>query len=213
MRKILLVSLILILAAPVYLHAQKSGTFVGSFGLGLTAAQGDFADEAAGLSAGSGFGIEAEIRYYVLGGFSVGGFANYVRFGSSYPTSDGRLSFNLSQLGGLAKMNFLNVSKGKLYLMGGAGVFTPNAHFYVPEDTFDRTGNQGNFVFGGIGLSSPTDRNMLYELEIKYNIASSEYNAFGNSFEIGLPSDSWDFIYFGVKLSFASKGKGAPPRY
>jgi hypothetical protein len=194
---------------PATLSAQQGGSMVGSLGLGLTAAQGDFADESEGFAAASsGFGIEAELRYYLFGGFSIGGNINYMRFGSSYESSEGRVSYNFSQMGGIVKMNFINISDGKLYLTGGGGIFTPNAHFYSPGNSYTRSNSEsGEYYFGGIGLVSRTAMKALYELEVRYNMARAE-NDLGFS-----DSDVWDFIYVGLKLSFSTKGKDAPPRY
>jgi hypothetical protein len=208
MRKVLLVFLVFVTAFPTTLHAQKGGSLVGSLGLGLTAAQGDFADEAIGYAASSGFGIEAELRYYLFGGFSIGGNINYMRFGSSFESTQGRVSYNFSQMGGIAKMNFIDISGGKLYLMGGAGIFTPKAHVYSPGNSFTMTGDEsGEYYFGGIGLISKTSMKALYELEARYNIARAE-NDLGF-----VDSDVWDFIYVGLKISFSTKGMDQPPRY
>jgi len=208
MRKILLSLLIMAIAFPAALWAQQGGSLVGSLGLGLTAAQGDFADESMGYAASSGFGIEAELRYYLFGGFSIGGNINYMRFGSSFESSEGRVSYNFSQMGGIVKMNFINISDGKLYLTGGGGIFTPNAHFYSPGNSFTRSSSEsGEYYFGGIGLVSKTAMKALYELEVRYNMARAE-NDLGFS-----DSDVWDFIYVGLKLSFSTKGKDAPPRF
>jgi hypothetical protein len=199
---------ILLLSVFAVSEAQQGGTFVGSLGLGLTAAQGDFSDQTVGFSAGSGFGLEGELRFYLWRGFAIGGFVNYMRFGTSYPASEGRLTFNLSQMGGLGKMNFIRLSKGTIYLTGGGGIFTPNAHYYVPDNSYDRGGDDtGFFWFGGLGLSSKTSMRILYELELRYNIGRADYTL------DTINSNVWDFIYVGVKLSFASKGKEAPPRF
>lgn len=208
MRRILLILLVAVVAFPSSLLAQSGGSLVGSVGLGLTAAQGDFADESIGYGATSGFGIEAELRYYIFGGFAIGGNINYMRFGSSYESPQGRISYNFSQMGGIAKMNFISISKGKLYLTGGGGIFTPNAHFYSPGNSFSLAGDEsGTYYFGGVGLISQTDMKALYEFEIRYNYARAE-NDLGFSI-----SDVWDFIYVGLKLSFSTKGMKPPPRY
>lgn len=208
MRSVLLTLIIVIVAIPSILSAQEGGAFVGSLGMGITSAQGDFADAVYGFSAGSGFGLEGELSFYLWGGFGIGGFVNYLRFGSSYETTQGRLSFDYSQIGGLGKMNFIGLSNGTIYLMGGGGIFTPSAHYYVPDNSRDVAGvERGYFGFGGIGLKSYTDRRILYELEFRYNIARADYTL------DEITSNVWDFAYIGVKLSFASKGKEAPPRY
>lgn len=208
MRKVLPVILIFVIAFPNAIQAQQGGSLVGSVGLGLTAAQGDFADEAEGYAASSGFGIEAELRYYLFGGFSIGGNINYMRFGSSFESTEGRISYNFSQMGGIAKMNFIDISGGKLYLAGGAGIFTPKAHYYSPGNSFTEAGDEtGQYYFAGIGLISKTSMKALYELEARYNIARAENN-------LGFSgSDVWDFIYVGLKISFSTKGMNLPPRY
>ena len=208
MRSILLVLILAVLATPALLSAQEGGAFVGSMGIGITAAQDDFADDVYGFSAGSGFGMEGELSFYPFGGFGIGGFVNYLRFGSSHETSQGRMTFNYSQMGGLAKMNFIGLSRGTIYLMGGGGVFTPSAHYYVPDNSRDVAGDErGYFGFGGIGLKSYTDRRIIYELEARYNVARADYTL------DEITSNVWDFVYIGVKVSFASKGKEGPPRY
>jgi hypothetical protein len=208
MRKILLVLAILVMTFSSPSLAQNGGSLVGSLGIGLTAAQGDFADEATGYAASSGLGIEAELRYYLFGGFSIGGNINYMRFASSFESSQGRISYNFSQAGGLAKMNLFSISDGKLYLTGGGGVFTPSVHFYSQDNSFTRSGDErGTYYFGGIGLISRTNMKALYEFEARYNIARAE-NTLGY-----VDSDVFDFIYIGMKLSFSTKGKDQPPRY
>jgi hypothetical protein len=105
-------------------------------------------------------------------------------------------------------MNFINISNGKLYLTGGGGVFTPNAHIYSPGNSYTISADEsGTYYFGGIGLISKTSMKALYEFEARYNYARAENN-------LGSPStDVWDFIYVGLKLSFSTKGMDAPPRY
>ncbi len=204
MRSILMA---LIFTIPVSLYAQEEGAFVGSLGLGITAAQGEFADSDL-LAAGGGFGFGAEFRYYNLDGYAVGLFVNYNRFGSSYSSSEGRPSFNFSQLGALWRMDLGDVSDGRVYFTWGGGVFNPNTHFYVPDNSVDRSGdNMGGFGFAGLGLSSTTDRLIMYELEFKYNLCYAEYIL------DEIEYNDFNFIYMGVKLSYASKGKEAPPRY
>ncbi len=207
MRKVLVV-IALTLSMFTISNAQSGGTFVGSLGIGLTAAQGDFSDNVVGYYAGSGFGMEGGLQYYLLRGFSIGGFVNYMRFGSTYPTPQGRLSFAFSQIGGQAKLNLFGISDGVLFVTGGGGMFTPSAHYYIPENSYNVAGDTtGTFVFGGLGLSSRTDRKMIYEFEIKYNIGRAGYTLETTE------SNVWDFIYAGIKISFASKGKEAPPRF
>jgi hypothetical protein len=196
-----------VIAIPVSLNAQDEGAFVGSLGLGISSAQGEFSDSDF-LAAGSGFGFGAEFRYYNLDGYAVGLFINYNRFGSSYSTSEGRPSFNFSQLGALWRMDLGTVSNGRVYFSWGGGVFTPNAHFYVPDFSVDRPSEKmGGFGFAGFGLSSATDRLIIYELEFKYNLCYAEYIL------DDIEYNDFNFIYMGIKLSYASKGKKAPPRY
>lgn len=207
MRKILLSILVCIVAIPVISFAQESGTFIGSLGLGLTSAQGQFSDPDL-FAAGSGFGAEAQAMFYPIGGFGIGGLVNYLRFGSSYPGIEGRTSFNFDQIGGLAKLNLIPLHNGTIYAVGGGGSFTPSVHNYIPEASTDRAGDKsGWFGFGGVGLSSSTDRRTIYEMELKYNVGRADFTLDNKT------SNVWDFIYLGVKLSFASKGKGAPTGY
>jgi hypothetical protein len=208
MKKAVLLVLMIIVVIPVYSFAQGSGAFVGSFGLGLTSAQGDFAKSDV-FAAGGGFGFGAELRYYLFNGFAIGGLANYNRFGSSYTSPLGTTSYTFTQLGGLARLNFASISGGKLYVVGGGGVFTPSVHFYMPNNpTTYKADKAGTFGFGGIGISSMTDRKVIYEVELKYNMARDDYTLDTNT-----KSNVFDFIYFGLRLSFSSKGKDAPPKY
>jgi len=205
-----MVTMVLIVAVPALSSAQQSGAFVGSLGIGLTSAQDLFSDPSY-FAAGSGFGAEAQLKYYLINGVGVGGFVNYMRFGSSYYSLRGRTSFNFSQIGGLATIDLIRFSNGAFYLTGGGGTFKPNAHFYQPDNSTDISGNKrGYFGFGGIGLTSVPERKTLYELEVRYNYARADYVLSDGS---RISSNVFDFIYFGMKLSFASKGKEPPPRY
>ncbi|MEE9554752.1 MAG: hypothetical protein V3W18_10685 [candidate division Zixibacteria bacterium] len=207
MRKVLVV-IVLTISMFAAAGAQQGGTFTGTMGIGLTAAQGDFADDVIGFSAGSGFGLEGGLNYYILRGVSIGGFINLMRFGSTYPTDQGRLNFSYSQIGGQVKLNLFGISDGVVSVAGGGGIFTPSAHYYIPDNSYDVAGDSsGTFFFGGLGISSSTDRNVIYEFEVRYNIARAGYTL------ETIESNVWDFIYAGIKVSFASKGKGAPPRY
>ena len=212
MRKILLALACLVIVYPSTLLAQKGGSLVGSLGIGLAAAQGDFASQDAGFAAASsGFGIEAELRYYLFGGFAIGGNVNYERFASSYESTQGRVSYNFSQMGGIAKMNLITISPGKMYIMGGAGVFTPKVHYYSEGNSFSQAGDErGTYYFGGIGLISKTSMKALYEFEARYNIATAKND---NQVLNYVKSDAWDFIYIGMKLSFSTKGMDQPPKY
>jgi hypothetical protein len=210
MKRIIFTLLTVVLFLPIIANAQQGGALIGGIGLGLNTPTGDFSDPI-GLSGGTGLGIEAELRYYLWGGFGVGGFANYSRFSSGYQLPEGRISYNFNQVGGLVKMNFIRLSKGRLYLTGGGGIFTPNVHFYVPDASYDVAGYEsGVFYFGGIGLISETYKKMLYELEIRYNMGTADFEVPEISEDI---FSNWNFLYVGLKLSFASKGKPAPPRF
>lgn len=208
MRKISMALVIVVISFYGIADAQPGGSLVGSLGMGITSAQSDFADNVIGFSGGSGFGIEAGLQFYLWGGFSVGGFINYMRFGSSYSSTRGRLSFDYSQMGGKGKMNLIRLSDGVIYLTGGGGVFTPSAHYYIPDNSFNETGDErGYFGYGGFGLSSFTDHRVIYELEFRYNFARADYRL------DDITSNVWDFVYLGMNISFSSKGKGSPPRY
>jgi len=210
MKRIIFTFIAVILCLPIVANGQEGGALVGGIGLGLNSPMGDFSDPI-GLSGGTGVGVEAELRYYLWGGFGIGGFANYSRFSSSYQLPQGRLSYNFNQLGGLVKMNFIRMSKGRIYLSGGGGVFTPSAHYYVPDASYDIVGEEsGIFYFGGVGLISETYKRTLYELEFRYNMGTADFDIpdiSENTFE------NWNFFYVGLKLSFATKGKSAPPRF
>ncbi len=213
MKKALLLIVLLLTITPIYASAQQAGAFVGSLGLGLPSAQGDFSDPKF-LAAGSGFGFEGEVRYYLFNGFGIGVMGNWLRFGTTISSATGRLSYNFSQLGGTARLNLISLSDGAIFINGGGGTFKPNAHYYVPDHSIDITSpNRGYFGFAGIGLTSSPYLKTLYELEIRYNmgradITSADYGLPGN-----MSTNAWDFLYVGVKLSFASKGKDAPPKY
>jgi hypothetical protein len=208
MKKAVLSILLIIVVIPICSFAQQNGAFVGSFGLGLSSAQGDFSKSNI-LAAGGGFGAGLELRYYLINGFAIGALVNYNRFGSTYSSNQGQLSYSFSQLGGLARLNISNISGGSVYLTGGGGVFTPNGHYYLPASPIDvAAAKAGYFGFGGIGISSYTNRKVMYELELKYNIGRDDYKL-----DNGTSSNVFDFIYVGMRLSFASKGKDAPPKY
>jgi Outer membrane protein beta-barrel domain len=210
MKKAVLFGLALVVTMAIQSPAQQAGALVGSIGLGLTAAQGDFANSDL-LAAGSGFGIEAQARYYLFSGFGFGPMINYMRFGSSYESDGGEVSYNFSQLGGMARLNLFGLSNGAVFVNGGGGIFKPNAHFYSPDNPTDVSADKsGNFFFGGLGLTSYPTRRVIYEFEIRYNIGSSP-DPF--ALDATRQSDVWDFIYAGVRLSFASKGQSEPPKY
>ncbi|HBC45478.1 MAG TPA: hypothetical protein DCZ43_00380 [candidate division Zixibacteria bacterium] len=213
MKKALLLIALLVAITPIYSSAQQAGTFVGSVGLGIPSAQGDFSKSDL-LSAGSGFGIEGELRYYVLNGFAIGALGNWMRFGSSISTLSGRVSYNFDQLGATARLNLIPLSNGAIFINGGGGTFTPNVHYYVPDASVDFTApKSGYFGFGGIGLTSQTHQKTLYELEFRYNIGRADISSSDFSLPGAYTTNVWDFFYVGFKLSFASKGKEAPARY
>ena len=209
MRKLFLLSLILIAALFINSPAQQSGAFVASMGIGITSAQGDFSDPLF-LNAGSGSGIGGQLAFYPINGFGLGGFIHYMRFGSAYDSPLGRLSYNFTQLGGIAKLNLVPISGGTLYLTGGGGIFTPNAHYYIPDASFDMTGDRGFFGFGGLGISSDTHSKVMYELEMRYNLSDADFVL---EEQDAISVNRFDFIYVGVKLSLSSKGRPTPPRF
>jgi hypothetical protein len=209
MKKAVLCVVLLSVMIPAYTFAQEHGSFVGAVGLGLTSAQGDFASSDF-FSAGSGFGMEGELRYYLINGFAIGAMANYVRFGSTLTSSTGRVSYNFNQIGGLARLNLMSVTTGKLFVTGGGGVFTPNTHVYIPDNSVDYAADKsGTYFTGGLGLVSASNLKVMYELEVKYSVGRSDDITLPN----GNTSNVWDFIYAGFKISFGSKGKDAPPKY
>ncbi len=206
MRKIALIIIVLVMATASLSNAQYSGALVGSLGIGVTSAQGEFSDLNF-FAAGSGFGAGVELKYYLLTGFGIGGFVNYDRFGSAYSSSAGRRSYNFTQFGGLAKMNLFDVRSGRLFIAGGGGMFTPTVHFYIPDKSYDKVGKSGAFAFGGIGLSSDPEASTVYEFEVRYSLGTSTFTLDKKT------NKAWDFIYIGSKISFSSKAKAAPPRY
>jgi hypothetical protein len=213
MKKALLTIALCVAITPIYSYAQKAGTFVGSLGIGISNATGDF-NSSDFYSAKSGFGMEGELRLYLLNGFAIGGLVNYMRFGTSISTLAGRLNYNFDQLGGTARLNLIPLSNGAIFVYGGGGTFKPTAHFYVPDNSIDITSDKrGYFGFGGIGLTSLTHERTMYELEARYNIGRADVKSKDFGLPTNLDSNAWDFFYVGVKLSFASKGNAPHPRY
>jgi hypothetical protein len=206
MRKTALFIIVIMMATASLASAQYSGALVGSLGMGLTSAQGGFTD-LNNLAAGSGFGMGAELKYYLLTGFGIGAFINYDRFGSSARASAGRPSYNFTQIGGVAKMNLFDVGSGRLFASGGGGFFTPSAHFYVPDNSTNKNGSSGQFAFGGLGLSSDPLAGTIYELEVRYNVGNADFKLNNKIYKV------WDFLYVGAKISFSSKAKVESPRY
>ncbi len=213
MKKALLLIALCVAVTPIYLSAQESGTFVGSLGLGLNSAMGDFSSSDF-YNAGSGFGMEAELRFYPINGFAIGGMVNYMRFGSNISNLNGRLSYNFNQIGGTARLNLIPLSNGAIFIYGGGGIFTPNAHYYVPDASTDiASDNSGTFGFGGIGLTSRTHERTMYELEFRYNLGRDDFTNASFIPANTVTSNAFDFFYVGVKLSFASKGHEPAPKY
>jgi len=192
--------------------AQQAGSFVAGLDIGITSATGDFKNDT--LEAGNGFGLGAELRYTLLNGFSFGPFVRYHRFGSSKQTTEGDISYNFAQYGGLAKLNLFDVEKGRIYAVGGGGMFKPNRHVWTPEYTTDEEWDTGMFFMGGLGLSSNPNSTSIFEFEVRYNLGEADYistnPATGDEIKDNF---KFDFLYFVFKISFNSKGQPAPPRY
>ena len=206
MRFSLIAVLVVVLSFSSIGQAQKAGSFVAGLDVGITSAVGDFRDDT--LEAGSGFGIGAELRYTLFNSFSFGPFIRYHRFGSNIQSTEGSFSYNFTQYGGMAKLSMFNVDKGKIYLVGGGGIFTPVEHVWTPDFTSDEEWDTGMFFMGGLGLSSNPYSATIYEFEIRFNMGDAEPKISGTS-----EKQRFDFVYFVIKLSFNSKGITAPPRY
>jgi len=190
--------------------AQKAGSFVAGLEIGITSAVGDFRNDT--LEANTGFGLGAEVRYFLLNGLSFGPFIRYNRFGSSIQSSEGNISYNFAQYGGVARLNIFDVNNGRFYLVGGGGLFTPKGHVWAPDYTSEEEFETGQFVTGGIGLSSDTGADTIYELELKSNRGNADYKRLVLN-QTQTTNYKFDFIYIAVKLSFNSKGVHPPPRY
>ncbi len=210
MRFCLIAVLIMLLSFSSMGMAQESGSFIASFDIGITSAMGEFKDD--GMAA-NGFGLGAELQYTLFQNLSFGPFARYHRFGLREPSTDGTSSYNFTQYGGVAKLNLFDVDKGKLYVVGGGGMFTPNYHIWTPDYVSNDEWDTGTFFMGGLGISSNPFRKTVFQLEVRYNLGTADYvmeDAFG---EETSEEYKFDFLYFLVKISFNSKGKSAPPRY
>ncbi len=203
MRFCLIAVLLMLLSLSSVGQAQQAGSFVAGMDIGITSAIGDFSDDT--LEAGTGFGIGAELRYTLFRSFSFGPFVRYHRFGSGKQTTEGDISYNFTQYGGLAKLNMFNVQNGRLYFVGGGGMFKPTRHVWTPSYTTDESWDTGMFFMGGLGLSSNPYSTTVFEFEARYNMGSADDTA-GNS-------QNFDFLYFVFKISFNSKGEPPPPRY
>jgi hypothetical protein len=207
MRKCLLATLVAAMLIPGLGYAQKAGSLILGFDLGLSSPMGDFANNDTLMPRG-GFGIGAELRYTLLNDLSFGPFIRYNRFGSDRVDERGHESHSFTQLGGLAQINLLNVQNGKFYICGGAGIFTPKTHFWAVSNSIDITYKRGTFFNGGIGLSSDPKAAVIYGFEIKYNMGKANVSDLSNS-----PSYKYDFLSFSMKIGFNSKGTVAPSRY
>lgn len=212
MRFCLLAVLILLLSFCGIATAQKAGSFVAGLDVGVTSAVGDFRDDT--LEAGTGFGIGAELRYTLFNSFSFGPFVRYHRFGTEIQSTEGSISYNFSQYGGMAKLNLFRVNKGKIYLVGGGGIFKPTRHIWTPDYTANETWESSIFFMGGLGLSSNPYSTTIYEFEMRFNAGNADYKtAIAGTDLVETTNHRFDFIYFVIKISFNSKGIAAPPRY
>lgn len=203
MKKWILVIAVLILI-PGLAHSQRAGSFIFGFDLGLTSAMGDFSSDT-NFAANSGVCIGGELRFAILRNLTVGPFMRYNRFTSDKSTPDAHISFNFTQIGGIGRLNLIDISTGKFYILGGGGIFTPYKHKWMLSSTTDEAMKRGIFFNGGAGLCSDPYANIIYELEFKYNMGKAEDGA-------GI-EHNFDFIQASLKLSFNSKGTVPPPRY
>ncbi len=206
MKKAVLSILLVVILIPAVASAQKAGAFVGAMGLGITPPKAilpipaiSWLDRDLVLAANCAFScsmVSPSVGWLITTGS--------VRI----PLLQGRTSFNFNHTGGLARLNLFHLKGGAIFVSGGGGIFTPNVHYYVPDNSIDEAADKsGTFFFGGLGLSSITDRKVIYEIEAKYNVGRDDYTLDNRI------SNVWDFIYVGMKISFASKGKDAPARY
>ncbi len=203
MRKcILILSLALLIPGSAY--CQKAGSFVFGFDLGLASALGDFSNDTA-FAAGGGVCIGAELRYTIVRHFSFGPSIRYNRFTTDQPATEAHISYNFTQIGGLGRLNVFDVSTGKIYLLGGGGIFTPYKHSWMINGSTDEKMQRGMFVQGGIGICSDPLANIIYELEFRYNMGKADDNS-GVEY-------NFDFFHVAMKFSFNSKGITPPPRY
>jgi hypothetical protein len=207
MRKFLLATIVAVMLIPGLGLAQKAGSLLFGLNVGFTSPTGEFKDIDKAAAKGS-FSLGTDIRYTIINNLSVGPFIQYNRFNTDVEDDLGHLSYNFAQIGGLAKLNLFDVQNGKLYVCGGGGIFTPKAHYWAVNSTADETAEQGNFFFGGLGLSSDPKANVIYNLEFRYNTGEAD-----SKFEDYTITNKYDFISFLIKLEFNSKGKEAPPRY
>lgn len=207
MRKFLLATMVAVMLIPGLCMAQKAGSIILGLDLGLTGPIGDFKDDSLSKAKGS-FSMGADLRYTLINNLSIGPFIQYNRFGSDLIDERGHVSYNFTQIGGIAKLNLLNVQNGKFFIVGGAGIFTPNTHYWSSSFSDNETAQQGQFFMGGIGLSSDPKASAIYNIEIRYNKGDADLFDSADS-----PNLKYDFISFLIKLEFNSKGKEAGPRY
>jgi hypothetical protein len=207
MRKFLLATMIAVMLIPGLCVAQKAGSVLLGLNVGFTSPMGDFKDQDLQAAKGS-FSLGADLRYTLINNLSVGPFLQYNRFGSNLVDDRGNVSYNFTQLGGLAKLNLVDVQTGKLYVCGGGGIFTPKEHFWSTSNIEDESGKQGTFFFGGLGLSSDPKASVIYNLELRYNTGEADY-----TFEDQTVTNKYDFLSFLIKIEFNSKGKEPALRY
>ena len=209
MRNCLIAILIALISLPCAGIAQESGSFLAGFELGITSATGDFRDS---LDANTGFGIGAELRYALMNGLSFGPFLRYNRFGTNIESGDGNYSYNYIQYGGILHLNVFDVEKGKIYLVGGGGMFTPKKHVWSQGYTADYNYETGAFFTGGLGLSTDPRASTIFELEVRYSMGEADYKTMVLDEEI---TDTYKFNSIAVlaKMSFNSKGFKPAPRY
>jgi opacity protein-like surface antigen len=207
MRKFLLATMVAVMLIPGLSFAQKAGSLILGLNVGGTSPMGDFKDENYQMAKGS-FSLGADLRYTLINNLSIGPFLQYNRFSSDLIDDRGSVSYNFTQIGGLAKLNLLNVQNGKLYVCGGGGIFTPKEHFWSVSSSEDVSAEQGTFFMGGLGLSSDPTSTVVYNLEIRYNTGEAD-----SKFEEYTVTNKFDFISFLIKLEFNSKGKEPATRY
>jgi opacity protein-like surface antigen len=210
MRSCIIAVLIAVMIVPNALLAQEAGSFVAGIEIGLTSALGDFRNDS--LDANTGFGIGAEARYTLLKNISFGPFLRYHRFGSNISSPQGNVSYSFAQYGGLGRINMFGVGGGRLYIVGGGGLFKPNSHTWTPENTSNVSFETGQFFTAGLGLSTNPLASTIYELEIRYNSGNADKISMVGIEEV-TQNYQFDFIYISMKLSFNSKGIKPEPRY
>jgi len=208
------VSLVAILAVIMIFStlgfAQEAGSLVGGIDVGITSAMGGFRTDT--LSAGTGFGIGAEVGYYLLGGLSIGPFVRYHRFGSDLQSTAGKVSYNFPEYGGTFRMNVSKVDVGRLFLTGSAGIFKANTHSWAPDLSTDKTFESSTMFSAGIGICSNPNSSTIYEFEVRYNMGNADQTTMEGTDEV-TTNYKFDFIYVMMRLSFNSKGTKPPPRY